>query len=113
MHSVLASLQRRLSITILVFAALFVVCAGVRAMPCDTHDGLPVVQQVLDESDGDDADPSTLPSLEDNTTSLDDTFDVPPRHVVTMSRSAPSRPSGHEPDSFAHPPHLELRPPIA
>ncbi|UPG84302.1 hypothetical protein L2Y94_13210 [Luteibacter aegosomatis] len=112
MHSVLASFPHRLAIMVLVVVALFVACAGVRAMPCDANDGMPVVQQVANESDHDEADPVSLPSLEDNTTSLDDTFDVPPHHVVTVPRSAPSRPSGHEPASVAHRLHLDLRPPI-
>lgn len=112
MHRFLASVQRRLTITILVIFALFATCAGASAMPCDAYDAGPAVTQVADHDDGDDAATASVPSIEDNT-NLDDTFDVPSQHIVTLLRAAPSPPSGFVPGALAKRVHLDLRPPIA
>ena len=112
---------RRIAGTLIAFLALFVVCAGVHAMPChtapDALDGLhaPLIQDVASDA-GDIADPSDedlVSSLEDNNGSLDDTFDLPPEHAVAVPRLYPGQPPGHVPAPYAHTRSSELRPPIA
>ncbi|MET0935986.1 MAG: hypothetical protein ABWX83_08350 [Luteibacter sp.] len=116
MGTPLTSPLRRFASTIFVFLALFVACVGVQAMPCNSHghaDGVAehVALLVDDTAEADDQD--ALPSIEDNNGGLDDTFDVPPEHAVTVPHVAASRPPGLAPAPHAHHPSLDLRPPIA
>jgi hypothetical protein len=109
----LTSFMRRAACTSLVLFALFVACVSVQATPCDTPlEHVVHAAVVLDDTaSGDDIDPT--PSLEDNTVSLDDTFDVPPEHALPFARSTAARPSALTPDPHAHHHSFELRPPIA
>lgn len=115
-----AKTVRRIAGTLIAFLALFVVCAGVHAMPCHVADGTadalhaPLILD-LEDAAGDVADPvdeDIVTSLEDNNGSLDDTFDLPPEHVVAVSRRYAGQPAGHVPTSYAHHRSSELRPPI-
>ncbi|SDG90254.1 hypothetical protein [Dyella sp. 333MFSha] len=121
MQTLFAPAMRRFASTIFVFFALFVACVGVNAAPSATSIASALASQehaaqhALAVSDDtayyDDQDP--VPSLEDNSGgSLDDTFDVPPQHVVTIPRVATSRHADVLPMPHAHHPSLELRPPI-
>lgn len=116
-----AMTARRIAGTLIAFLALFVVCAGVHAMPCHVADGTadafhaPLILD-LEDAAGDVADPGDediVTSLEDNNGSLDDTFDLPPEHTVAVSRRYAGQPAGHVPTSYAHHRGSELRPPIA
>jgi hypothetical protein len=107
---------RRLASTIFVFLALFVACVGAQAMPCDRDapvDGVAVHMALVADDTGESDDQDALPSLEDNSNGLDDTFDVPPEHAVTIPRIAASGHAGLAPAPHAHHPSLDLRPPIA
>lgn len=112
---------RRIAGTLIALLALFVVCAGVHAMPCHVADGTadalhaPLILDLEDAADdaADLGDNDTATSLEDNNGSLDDTFDLPPEHVVAVSRLYAGQPAGHVPTSYAHHRGSELRPPIA
>ncbi|HEY4292029.1 hypothetical protein [Luteibacter sp.] len=116
-----ANLLRRIASTLFVFLALFVVCAGVQAMPCSVvgamQDALhaPLSVDTHDTDDGlvalDDED--FVSSLEDHNGGLDDTFDLPPEYAVTMLRLYAGRPPGLVPPPHAHARSSELRPPIA
>jgi hypothetical protein len=111
--------MRHIASTFLVLLALFVVCVGAQAMPgerqasstMEQHEASPAGDAHDDVADPDDQDP--LPSLEDNGGGLDDTFDTPPDHAVTMLHLRASRPAGLLPAPAAHHPSLDLRPPIA
>ncbi|WP_448098189.1 hypothetical protein [Luteibacter yeojuensis] len=108
----------RIASTFLVLLALFVVCAGVQAMPCERHASSVMEQQYASPSGGalddvvDLADQDPVPSIEDNGGGLDDTFDVPPQHVVTVPHLVEARPQGTLPAPRPHHPSLDLRPPI-
>ena len=110
-----SAFTRRIASTFFVLLALFVVCAGVQAMPCPSTMGPADSQYAAlvaldDMPDIDDQD--AVPSLEDNTNGLDDTFDVPAEHAVSVSHPMPVRPPAHAPEPHAHAPNAELRPPI-
>lgn len=108
------TVMRRLASTILMLVAMFVVCAGVQAMPCGqqvTGEYLAQVETVGDQL-GDLDDQAPVPSLEDNSGGLDDTFDVPPEHAVSVPHLAEGRPRGIMPAPNPHHPSLDLRPPI-
>jgi hypothetical protein len=113
MGNFLTNLMRRAACTSFVLFALFVACVSVQATPYDAplehaaHASL----ALDDTAAGDDIDPT--PSLEDNTVSLDDTFDVPPEHALPLARSIAARPPALTPDPHAHHHSFELRPPIA
>lgn len=111
------SSMRRFASTIFVFFALLVACVGATAMPCDhgSADRSSAQQQVAFIADDatDASDPATLPSLEDNSGGLDDTFDVPSLHVVTVTRPATAHPGGQAPAAHEHHHSFDLRPPIA
>lgn len=112
---------RRIAGTLIAFLALFVACAGVHAMPCyaagGTADALhaPLALDIENDADGiaDQSDEDIVPSLEDNNNGLDDTFDLPAEHVVSVPRLYPGQPPGHMPTAYAHRHGSELRPPIA
>jgi hypothetical protein len=105
---------RRIAGTLLVFLALFVACAGVHAMPCHATDAISDALHIgADNGLADPDDEDLVSSFEDNNGSLDDTFDVPPEHAVTMPRLFPARPPGLVPPPHAHARSSELRPPIA
>jgi hypothetical protein len=108
---------RRFASTFFVFIALFVACMGVQAVPCDrdaSSDGMSGHVMALATDDGSaPADESTLPSLEDNSGGLDDTFDVPAEHFLTVPRLAVEGHPPVTPAPHAHHPSLDLRPPIA
>lgn len=113
--------MRRFASTIFVFFALFVACVGVSAAPCAADMAATAVaqdhaaQHALAAADDTAAvdDQDTVPSLEDNSGGgLDDTFDVPPEHVVTVPHTAATGPAGVVPPPHAHHPSLDLRPPI-
>lgn len=110
-----ATLMRRFASTFFVLLAMFVVCAGAHAMPCEQQViGEHMVQaEIAGDNLGDLDDQDPVPSLEDNTGGLDDTFDVPPEHAVNIVRLLASRPPGIAPAPHAHHPSLDLRPPIA
>jgi hypothetical protein len=104
---------RRTASTALVLVALFVACMSVQAAPCGApvEPGIHAAFAVDQAGIGDDIDPA--PSLEDNTVSLDDTFDVPRQHALHIARGLAVRPTGLNPDPHAHDHSFELRPPIA
>jgi len=111
-----SAFTRRIASTFFVLLALFLVCAGVQAMPCPSTmvpaDSQHAALVALDDApDIDDQD--AVPSIEDNTSGLDDTFDVPAEHAVAVPRPMPVRPPAHAADSHAHVHNAELRPPIA
>lgn len=108
---------RRFASTIFVFIALLVACMGVQAVPCDRDTGhddiaMHVVAPVTDDG-SQSTDDGALPSLEDNTGGLDDTFDVPTEHALTVPRLAAAGHPSVAPAPHAHHPSLDLRPPIA
>jgi hypothetical protein len=110
-----ATAMRRFASTFLVLLALFVACAGVHAMPCEPQ-GMgehAVLVDVAADALGDLDDQGSIPSLEDNSGGLDDTFDLPPMHAVSIAHLAAGRPPGLAPAPHAHHPSLDLRPPIA
>jgi hypothetical protein len=117
MATFLTSPLRRFASTFFVFIALFVACMGVQAVPCDHDTGHDSVAGHVAALVADDALPSTddqtLPSLEDNSGGLDDTFDVPTEHVLTVPRLAVEGHPQASPPPHAHHPSLDLRPPIA
>lgn len=108
--------MRRFASTIFVFFALLVACAGAAAMPCDhgSADRSQFQEHVAFVADDvlDAGDPTTLPSLEDNSGGLDDTFDVPSLHLVTITRPAADHPGGLAPAAHEHHHSFDLRPPI-
>ena len=117
MATSMTSSLRRFASTFFVFIALFVACMGVEAVPCDRDTGHDTVAEhvaALVTDDGfQSTDDDALPSLEDNSGGLDDTFDVPTEHALTVPRLAAA---GHPlvaPAPHAHHPSLDLRPPIA
>ncbi|MDQ7995487.1 MAG: hypothetical protein AAGC76_06515 [Luteibacter sp.] len=120
MQTLFAPAMRRFASTIFVFFALFVACVGVNAAPSASglaaaeasqeHAAQHALAVADDTASFDDQDP--VPSLEDNSGGLDDTFDVPPQHVVTIPHVSTSRHADVRPAPHAHHPSLELRPPI-
>jgi len=110
-----SAFTRRIASTFFVLLALFVVCAGVQAMPCPSTmapaDSQHAALVALDDIPGID-DQDAVPSLEDNTNGLDDTFDVPAEHAVVVAHPMPMRPPAHAPEAHGHAPNDELRPPI-
>ena len=112
-----ATILRRIASTFLVLIALFVVCGGVQAMPCPSSPANAETQHEVLLAAADDGvapdDQDAVPSLEDNTGGLDDTFDVPTEHAVAVSHLIAVRPPGIAPGAHAHAPNAELRPPIA
>jgi hypothetical protein len=116
-----ATAMRRFASTIFVFIALFVACVGVSAAPYAADMAVTAgaqdhaVQHALAAADDTAAvdDQDAVPSLEDNTGGgLDDTFDVPPEHVVSVPQMSAARYAGLVPLPHAHHPSLDLRPPI-
>ncbi|UPG91782.1 hypothetical protein L2Y96_08465 [Luteibacter aegosomaticola] len=110
----LTSFMRRAACTSFVLFALFVACVSVQAAPCDVplEHAAHATLAIDDAAAGDDNDP-TMPSLEDNTVSLDDTFDLPPEHALHVARGLATHPAAITPDPHAHHHSFELRPPIA
>ncbi|MET0503911.1 MAG: hypothetical protein ABWZ85_01150 [Luteibacter sp.] len=113
--------MRRIASTIFVFFALLVACVGVGASPCaagvtttaaaQDHAAQHALAVADDTASVDDQD--AVPSLEDNSGGgLDDSFDVPPEHLVSVPHSVAARPAGLVPPPHAHHPRLDLRPPI-
>ena len=106
---------RRLASTLFVFLALFVACAGASA----TAHGEPascladVHATVAADEVADMDDEGSLPFLEDNGGGVDDTFDVPVLHAVTVSRHPCAHPGELAAGPHAHHANLDLRPPIA
>jgi hypothetical protein len=116
MATSMTSSLRRFASTIFVFIALFVACMGVQAVPCDRntdHDGIAEHVALVTDDDSRSIDDEALPSLEDNSGGLDDTFDVPPEHALTVPRLAAAGHPNVGPAPHAHHPSLDLRPPIA
>lgn len=113
MPNVLAMFMRRAASTCFVLFALFVACGAVQATPCDAplEHAVHATLAIDDAAAGDDFDPA--PSIEDNTVSLDDTFDVPPRHVIPLGRTLAAHLPAPPPPPHAHHHSFELRPPIA
>ncbi|HVI55158.1 MAG TPA: hypothetical protein VM621_08910 [Luteibacter sp.] len=112
----MTSSLRRFANTIFVFLALFVACVGVQAEPCTSATDHPAGVELLALAADDasqSADDDALPSLEDNSGSLDDTFDVPPEHALAVPRLAAAGHPSVAPAPHAHHPSLDLRPPIA
>jgi hypothetical protein len=112
----MTSSLRRFANTIFVFFALFVAFMGVQAFPCDRDmdNGGMVEHIALMADDGTQSiDDETLPSLEDNSGGLDDTFDVPTEHALAVPRLAMAGHPSVAPAPHAHHPSLDLRPPIA
>jgi len=106
-------IMRRVFSTSFVLFALFVACASVQAMPCDAPaDPTAHAILVLDDAAANDGLDDTMPSIEDNTVSLDDTFDVPREHTLHVARGIAAHPSAMTPDPHAHHHSFELRPPI-
>ncbi|PTR32852.1 hypothetical protein C8J98_10460 [Luteibacter sp. OK325] len=108
---------RRFASTFFVFIALFVACMGVQAVPCDRdtgHDSVAGYVAALVADDGSQStEDDTLPSLEDNSGGLDDTFDVPTEHAMSVPRLVAAGHLHVVPAPHAHHPSLDLRPPIA
>lgn len=108
---------RRFASTFFVFIALFVACMGVQAMPYNGDTGHDPVAEHVTALEADEGSPSNddgdLPSIEDNSGGLDDTFDVPTEHALTMPRAAAGGHVHTMPAPHAHHPSLDLRPPIA
>jgi hypothetical protein len=117
MATSLTSSLRRFASTFFVFIALFVACVGVQAVPCDRDTGTDtLVGQVLAgvaDDGAQSADDDSLPLLEDNSGGLDDTFDVPSEHSLSVPRLAALGHPAVTPPPHAHHPSLDLRPPIA
>jgi hypothetical protein len=117
MATIPTSFLRRFASTFFVFIALCVACMGVQAVPCDrdaAYDSTLGHVVALAADDGSaPAEDSTLPSLEDNSGGLDDTFDVPTEHVLTVPHLVAASHSDVAPAPHAHHPSLDLRPPIA
>jgi hypothetical protein len=113
MPNVFAMFMRRAASTCFVLFALFIACGAVQATPCDAplEHAVHATLAVDDAAAGDDFDPA--PSIEDNTVSLDDTFDVPPQHVVPLGRTLAAHLPAPPPPPHAHHHSFELRPPIA
>lgn len=110
------SFLRRFASTIFVFLALFVACLGVQASPCDQamdRDHVAAHVALVTDDGSSSTDDEALPSLEDNTGGLDDTFDVPPEHALTVPHFAAAGHPNARPSPHAHHPSLDLRPPIA
>ncbi|HEY4092232.1 MAG TPA: hypothetical protein VGN46_12005 [Luteibacter sp.] len=109
----LTTFMRRAASTTFVLFALFVACVSVQATPCDAplEHAIHATLALDDTATGDDIEPA--PSLEDNTVSLDDTFDVPREHALHVARGIATRPTAMTPDPHAHHHSFELRPPIA
>ena len=123
MDTSVALVMRRFASTIFVFLALLVACMGVSAAPAAAEALSVTMAQEhatphAHAASADDTvaldDQDAVPSLEDNSNGgLDDTFDVPPEHAVTIPRIAASGHAGLAPAPHAHHPSLDLRPPIA
>jgi hypothetical protein len=111
----ITSLLRRSASTFFVFLALFVACLGAQAFPGerDSHNDLAEHVAMLADDASQTTDDEALPSLEDNGVTLDDTFDVPPEHALTVLRLATAGHPAVAPAPHAHHPSLDLRPPIA
>lgn len=115
----LAKLMRRAACTSFVLFALFLACVPAQAAPCAPCGNADTVQEHIvhaalaadDHTGNDDIDPT--PSIEDNTVSLDDTFDVPPDHALPPVRTGAIRPAALMLAPHAHHHSFELRPPIA
>ncbi len=109
------AMQRFLS-AIFVLVAMFVACGAVQANPCVMHDDVVVMEHVSHDMDGvfasDDDTSGQVPSIEDNSYSLDDTFDVPPEYVMSVPRAITPRPVDLVPPPHAHHPRQDHRPPI-
>ncbi|KJV37178.1 hypothetical protein VI08_01215 [Luteibacter yeojuensis] len=105
--------MRRAASTCFVLFALFIACASVQATPCDAplEHAVHATLAIDDTAAGDAIDPA--PSIEDNTLSLDDTFDVPPQHVMPLGKALAAHPPAPPPPPHAHHHSFELRPPIA
>jgi len=118
-----ALVMRRFASTIFVFLALLVACMGVSAAPAAAEALSVTMAQEhatphAHAASADDTvaldDQDAVPSLEDNSNGgLDDTFDVPPLHVVSVPRIATTGHADVRPQPHAHHPSLDLRPPIA
>lgn len=117
-----ALVMRRFARTIFVFVALLVACMGVGAAPAAAEALSATMAQATEtqyaHAAADDAvaldAQDAVPSLEDNSgNGLDDTFDVPPLHVVSVPRMAATGHADVRRLPHAHHPSLELRPPIA
>jgi hypothetical protein len=112
----MTSSLRRFASTFFVFIALFIACMGVEAAPCDRdthHDGVAGHVTLAADDGSQSTDDDALPSLEDNSGGLDDTFDVPTAHVLTVPHLAAAGHPNVGPAPHAHHPSLDLRPPIA
>lgn len=111
-----ASAMRRFLSTMIVLVGLFVACGTVQANPCVAHDDVILMEHVSHDAAGvfasDDDARGTVPSLEDNSYSLDDTFDVPAEHVISVPRASTPRPVDLVPPPHAHHPRQDHRPPI-
>jgi hypothetical protein len=116
MPTPITSLLRRYASTFFVFLALFVACVGVQAHPgervAQDNASVEYVATLADDA-SQSTDDETLPSLEDNGVSLDDTFDLPPEHALIVPRLATAGHPVVAPAPHAHHPSLDLRPPIA
>ena len=116
MATSLTSSMHRFASTIFVFLALLVACVGANAMPCERSSDVAFEHVALladDILDADASDPLPLPSIEDNSGGLDDTFDVPVLPAVIISRMDAVHPGNVQPAPHAHHHSLDLRPPIA
>lgn len=111
-----ATVMRRFVSTMFVLVAMFVACGAVQANPCVTHDDVIVMEHVSHDMSGmfaaDDDSSGQVPSLEDNSYNLDDTFDVPPEYVMNVPRGVTPRPVDLVPPPHAHHPRQDHRPPI-
>lgn len=112
----MTSSLRHFASTLFVFLALFVACMGVQAAPCEHdrgHDGVVAHGSLVADDGSQTLDDEDLPLLEDNSGGLDDTFDVPSEHALTVPRLAAAGHPNVGPAPHAHHPSLDLRPPIA
>jgi len=110
------SFLRRFASTLFVFIALFVACMGAQAVPCASHpdrDSVAEYVALVTDDDSRSVDDEALPSLEDNSGGIDDTFDVPPEHALGVPHLAATGHPNVGPAPHAHHPSLDLRPPIA
>src|ERR1700754_3134233 len=102
---------RRFASTFFVFIALFVACMGVQALPYESDSGHEPVAEHVVALATDDGSPSTdgddLPSIEDNSGGLDDTFDVPTEHTLTVRHFAVGGHGHMAPAPHAHHPSLD------